>query len=64
MPGKEFERIVDRREAIARAMRLANKGDLIVIAGKGHEDYQIIGRTKHHMDDRELVREAAAACSG
>ena len=48
--------IVDRREAIKTATMLAQKGDVILIAGKGHEDYQIIGETKHHFDDREEVR--------
>ena len=37
-----------------------NPGDMIVIAGKGHEDYQIIGDTKHHFDDREIARELLA----
>jgi UDP-N-acetylmuramoyl-L-alanyl-D-glutamate--2,6-diaminopimelate ligase len=41
-----------------RAIQLAEAGDVVVIAGKGHEDYQIIGRTKHPMDDRELAKEA------
>lgn len=48
--------IVDRREAIKTATMLAQKGDVILIAGKGHEDYQIIGDVKHHFDDREEVR--------
>ena len=50
----------DRRKAIALAVSLAGPGDLIVIAGKGHEDYQIIGDTKHHFDDREVARELLA----
>ena len=50
--------IVDRREAIRTAAMLAQKGDVILIAGKGHEDYQIIGDAKHHFDDREEVRKA------
>jgi UDP-N-acetylmuramoyl-L-alanyl-D-glutamate--2,6-diaminopimelate ligase len=49
---------VDRRQAIAHALAMAQPQDTIVIAGKGHEDYQIIGRTRHHFDDREVVREA------
>lgn len=57
-PGKQCETIIDRRAAIRRAVEIASDGDVVVIAGKGHEDYQIIGRTKHHMDDRELAREA------
>ncbi|UCG51874.1 MAG: UDP-N-acetylmuramoyl-L-alanyl-D-glutamate--2,6-diaminopimelate ligase [Candidatus Latescibacterota bacterium] len=43
----------DRRTAIAAAIRSAGGGDLVVICGKGHEDYQIIGTTRHHFDDRE-----------
>ena len=49
--------IVDRREAIKTATMLANKGDVILIAGKGHEDYQEVRGVKHHFDDREVVRE-------
>jgi MurE/MurF fusion protein len=49
---------VDRRAAIKAAIAEATPGDVVVIAGKGHEDYQIIGTTKNHFDDRE---EAAAA---
>ncbi len=45
----------DREKAIAFAVSSAGKGDVIVIAGKGHEDYQIIGKTKHHFDDREIA---------
>ena len=55
--GREYERIVDRRAAIHRAIAQANTGDLVLIAGKGHEDYQIIGRAKFHFDDREVARE-------
>ena len=50
----------DRAEAIYLAMKEANAGDVIVLAGKGHEDYQIIGTEKHHMDERELAADAAA----
>ncbi len=48
--------VADRREAIHAALGGARAGDVVVIAGKGHEDYQIIGTTKHHFDDREEVR--------
>ncbi len=47
--------ISDRKQAIKTACRLAKSGDIILIAGKGHENYQIIGSTKHHFDDKEEV---------
>ena len=50
-----------RRAAIAEAIRLAQPGDLVLIAGKGHEDYQIIGKDKHPFDDRVVAREAIRA---
>ena len=50
--------IVDRKEAIRTACMMAKKGDVILIAGKGHEDYQIIKGVKYHFDDHEVVREA------
>lgn len=49
--------ICDRREAIRTACALANKGDVVVVAGKGHEDYQEIKGVKHHFDDKEIIRE-------
>ena len=49
--------IADRREAIRTASMMAGKGDVILIAGKGHEDYQEIKGVKHHFDDHEVVRE-------
>lgn len=61
IPGRESVDIVERRQAIAHAVEIAQPGDVVVIAGKGHENYQIIGRTKYPMDDRELAREALAA---
>ena len=54
---KKVVAIIDRREAIKTATMLAQKGDVILIAGKGHEDYQEIKGVKHHFDDREVVRE-------
>ncbi|MBM4018677.1 MAG: UDP-N-acetylmuramoyl-L-alanyl-D-glutamate--2,6-diaminopimelate ligase [Planctomycetes bacterium] len=51
---------LDRRKAIAAAIALARPGDVIVIAGKGHEDYQITGQTKRHFDDRETAAEILA----
>ena len=54
---KKVVSIADRREAIKTATMLAQKGDVILIAGKGHEDYQDIKGVKHHFDDREVVRE-------
>jgi len=48
--------IVDRREAIKTACALAQKGDVVLVAGKGHEDYQIIQGVKYHFDDREEVK--------
>lgn len=52
---------VDRREAIRTACMMAEKGDVILIAGKGHEDYQEIKGVKHHFDDKEVVRELFSA---
>jgi len=49
--------ITDRKEAIRTAIMTAPEGAVILVAGKGHEDYQIIGETKYHFDDREVVRE-------
>ncbi|SPD73621.1 UDP-N-acetylmuramoyl-L-alanyl-D-glutamate--2, 6-diaminopimelate ligase [uncultured Desulfobacterium sp.] len=50
----------DRARTIKRAVEMADKNDLILIAGKGHEDYQIIGKEKRHFDDREVAAEAAS----
>lgn len=49
--------IVDRREAMRTAAKLAKKGDVILVAGKGHEDYQEIKGVKHHFDDHEVLRD-------
>ena len=57
-PHVQYRKVVDRREAIGEAIREARPGDMVLIAGKGHEDYQILGTTKVHFDDREVAREA------
>jgi len=53
----------DRRRAIALALEQARPGDLVLLAGKGHETYQIVGQTKHHFDDAEVVAEVVARAS-
>lgn len=55
VPTKKVFREMDRRSAIAQALRLATPGDVVLIAGKGHEDYQVIGDTKFPFDDRKEV---------
>ena len=59
--GKPYRKIADRSAAIHEAIAEARSGDLVLIAGKGHEDYQIIGRETFHFDDKEVAR---AALSG
>lgn len=54
---QHFTTIVDRKQAIEAAIANAQQGDIIVIAGKGHENYQIIGTVKSHFDDREVARD-------
>jgi UDP-N-acetylmuramoyl-L-alanyl-D-glutamate--2,6-diaminopimelate ligase len=49
--------ILNRREAIARALGMAKEGDVVLIAGKGHENYQIVKEEKIDFDDRQVVRE-------
>jgi len=56
--GKPYRKIADRSEAIHEAIAEARTGDLVLIAGKGHEDYQIIGREVFHFDDKEVARAA------
>jgi UDP-N-acetylmuramoyl-L-alanyl-D-glutamate--2,6-diaminopimelate ligase len=58
--GKPYRKIADRREAIEQAIGEARPNDLVLIAGKGHEDYQIIGREVFHFDDREVASQALA----
>lgn len=57
MSSDNYEVVIDRKEAIQRAINLAEKDDIILIAGKGHETYQIIGTEKKHFDDKEIARE-------
>jgi UDP-N-acetylmuramoyl-L-alanyl-D-glutamate--2,6-diaminopimelate ligase len=59
--GKPYRKIADRSEAIQQAISEARSGDLVLIAGKGHEDYQIIGRETFHFDDKEVALAALAA---
>ena len=61
-PG--YALVPDRREAIRAAIGLARSGDVVLIAGKGHEDYQVLGHGKIHFDDREEAAEALASLSG
>jgi UDP-N-acetylmuramoyl-L-alanyl-D-glutamate--2,6-diaminopimelate ligase len=57
---REYVKLADRREAIFRAIREARAADVVVIAGKGHETYQILGDRTIHFDDHEVAREAMA----
>ena len=61
---KHHECIIDRREAIFRAVELAETDDIVIILGKGHEDYQILKDKTIHFDDKEVAREAVAAKKG
>ncbi len=58
---KKVLSIVDRREAIRTACMLAQKGDVVLVAGKGHENYQEIKGVKHHFDDREVLQDIFSA---
>ena len=60
--GCNYEIIENRYDAIKKAVSIYKKGDIIMIAGKGHETYQIIGTEKHHFDDFEEVKKALALC--
>ena len=62
-PG-EYVTIPDRKEAIAYCLLNGREGDIVVLAGKGHEDYQEIKGVKHHMDERELIQEVIAENPG
>ena len=56
--------IVDRAQAVTETVCLARQGDVILLAGKGHEDYQEINGVRHPSDDRELARNALSALGG
>jgi UDP-N-acetylmuramoyl-L-alanyl-D-glutamate--2,6-diaminopimelate ligase len=62
MKTDKFSVVENREEAIYKACAELKDGDWLVIAGKGHEDYQIIGKTKHHFDDREIAVKAMEKC--
>jgi len=55
--AKKYNKIADRKEAIKEASLALQNGDILVVAGKGHEDYQIIGKEKHHFSDKEVLIE-------
>lgn len=57
-PHVQYRKIADRRQAIEEAVKEAQSSDMVLIAGKGHEDYQIVGTEKLHFDDREVARHA------
>ncbi len=57
-PHVQYRKVPDRQEAIEEAVRNAQSADMVLIAGKGHEDYQILGTRKVHFDDREVARNA------
>ena len=62
--GGRYEIVPDRREAIAKALDLVGEGDILLVAGKGHETMQILGTELHHFDDRAVVREILAEAAG
>jgi UDP-N-acetylmuramoyl-L-alanyl-D-glutamate--2,6-diaminopimelate ligase len=61
MGTRPHYRVADRRAAIAQALELARQGDTILLAGKGHETYQVVGTVKQPFDEREVVRGLGAA---
>ncbi|MCK4555874.1 MAG: UDP-N-acetylmuramoyl-L-alanyl-D-glutamate--2,6-diaminopimelate ligase, partial [Candidatus Aminicenantes bacterium] len=61
---QNYEIIPDRRAAIEHALSIGEKGDYILVAGKGHEDYQILGNKTIHFDDAEVIREILEARGG
>ena len=56
--GYDYKKIADRKEAIFEAISSAEAGDVVLIAGKGHENYQIVGKEVLHFDDKEVALEA------
>jgi UDP-N-acetylmuramoyl-L-alanyl-D-glutamate--2,6-diaminopimelate ligase len=60
MHRSNHERIVDRREAIQRALAIAHADDVVLLAGKGHETYQVRGTTKYPFDEKEIVQSLLA----
>ena len=52
-----YEIVPDRAEAIRRALSTAQKDDIVIVAGKGHENYQLVGTEKRHFSDQEVIRE-------
>ena len=61
--GKPHKVIENRKDAIFEAVRLAGENDVLLVAGKGHEDYQIIGNNRYHFSDREVIEEALSVAS-
>ena len=57
MRGSQHERLTDRLSAIRRAMNLAGDDDIVLLAGKGHETYQVRGTTSYPFDEKEIVKE-------
>jgi UDP-N-acetylmuramoyl-L-alanyl-D-glutamate--2,6-diaminopimelate ligase len=60
MGSRPHYRVADRRAAIAQALELARLGDTVLLAGKGHETYQVVGTVKQPFDEREIVRDLGA----
>jgi UDP-N-acetylmuramoyl-L-alanyl-D-glutamate--2,6-diaminopimelate ligase len=60
LQGTAYARIADRRKAILHALSQARAGDTVVLAGKGHETYQVVGREKRPFDERVVVRDCLA----
>ena len=64
MAGSRYERHADRQEAIRMALAAARAGDLVLLAGKGHESYQVIGTESRPFDERRIVQESLAELGG